>query len=482
MSHLENINILLIDTNTSFFNLAFPVYPLGMDYLQGSLYEEGFTNVRILDLAQAAGFDDGESEEGKEQKIREAIVKIVNTKNWDIIGVGIRNIDSTYRWNNRKDAFNYYLPSIQKYLHWIKSSNKEHSPIILGGSGLSLMPEEILDFLGEEFVGLVGPGERAFPEMVKSLVEGTAIKRLFSDTQPTKIGTLQNIDLLKAYWAYSPRASVGIRTKNGCGQNCHYCPYPQISHYSPMTKPISDILKEIHLIRHLGGGDSLDGFPSFMFADDIFNFPLEHAKHVLGSMIEEDEIPESWHAYISPKEIDEELIELVVESHGWTYSSQNSSSTERTVIFPFDLDSGSDQMLKKMGKNFALDDVYRSIEAFERVRQRLKSARLEKSYHFLLGYLGEDEGSIQETCEFIRDTTPDKISIQVGVRIYPHTPLAQETKGILWQETQDLLEPTFIPVDRDKIIQWFVHYLPRQYILLNESGDMATFGKETNKN
>jgi len=56
MSNFEKTNILLIDTNTSFYNLAFPVYPLGMDYLQGSLLEKGF-EVQILDLALAAGFE-----------------------------------------------------------------------------------------------------------------------------------------------------------------------------------------------------------------------------------------------------------------------------------------------------------------------------------------------------------------------------------------------------------------------------------------
>jgi radical SAM superfamily enzyme YgiQ (UPF0313 family) len=470
MSHSEKTSILLIDTNTSFYNLAFPVYPLGMDYLQGSLLEKGF-EVQILDLALAAGFEIENQEEQREQKIRQALAKTMEGKKWDIIGVGIRNIDSTYQLKSSHDGFNYYLPTIQKYLHWINSFNRDQSPIIIGGSGFSLMPEEILDFLGEDYKGVVGPGERAFPEMVQGLIEGTVLKRLFSDPQPTKIGTLQNIDLLKAYSVYSPRASIGIRTKNGCGKQCHYCPYPQISGYSPVAKPLPDILKEIHLLRHL------DGFPAFMFADDLFNFPLEHAKQVLRAMIEEDEIPESWNAYITPKEIDEEFVELVIESHGWNYPSKNSPSMERTVIFPLDLDSGSDQMLKKMGKDFTLDDVYRSLRAFERVRQSLKSVRMEKSYHFLLGYLGEDEESIRETCNFIGDTNPDKISVQVGIRIYPYTPLAQETRGILWQETQDLLKPTFIPVDRDKIIQWFVHYLPSQYILLNESGNMATFGK-----
>ncbi len=45
-------NILLIDTNTTPFNEAFPVYPTGLDYLQGALKEKGMDEVHILDLTR----------------------------------------------------------------------------------------------------------------------------------------------------------------------------------------------------------------------------------------------------------------------------------------------------------------------------------------------------------------------------------------------------------------------------------------------
>ncbi len=467
----------MIDTNTSFINLAYPVYPLGLDYLQGSLFEEGFENVEILDLAQTIGFDIGEERERREKRILETLKQTISQKRWDIIGVGIRNIDSTYQWKGPEDEFNYYLPEIKRYIECIMTSHKEQFPIILGGSGFSLMSEEILNLFGEGMVGVEGPGETSLIEMIKGFLEGRSDERFSSGDKSSKIGRLQNIGLIRAYFAHSPRTSIGIRTKNGCGSRCHYCPYPQISHYSSVTKPIDDILREIHLIRHLYGEGAFCGFPSFMFTDDIFNFPLNHAKQVLRAMIEEGEIPESWQAYITPRDIDEEFIELVIESHGWSYPSIK-NSLDRTVIFPFDLDSGSSQMLKRMGKDFTLDDVHRSIKIFEEVRKRFKSPRIEKSYHFLFGYLGENEESIRDSCMFIKDTDPDKISIQVGVRIYPQTPLAEETKGIFWHEKNDLLKPTFIPVDRNTIIRWFINYLPDNYILLNDSGDMATFGKE----
>ena len=55
MRLINNPNILLIDTNTTPFNEAYPVYPIGLDYLQGALKQSGFNNTRILDLRQAGG-------------------------------------------------------------------------------------------------------------------------------------------------------------------------------------------------------------------------------------------------------------------------------------------------------------------------------------------------------------------------------------------------------------------------------------------
>lgn len=48
-------DVLLIDTNTTPFNEAFPVYPIGLDYLQGALADSGRGTAKILDLTRAGG-------------------------------------------------------------------------------------------------------------------------------------------------------------------------------------------------------------------------------------------------------------------------------------------------------------------------------------------------------------------------------------------------------------------------------------------
>jgi len=215
-----------------------------------------------------------------------------------------------------------------------------------------------------------------------------------------------------------------------------------------------------------------------MFADDIFNASLEHANQILKAILNTQEIPESWHTYLNPKDIDQELLELIVEANGWSYYSDTG---QRTIVFSFDIDSGCDRILSNIGKGFTTDDIKRSLAAFDNVRRGCEhraEVTFNTVFHLLLGYLGEDEESIRESCQFLNETLPDRISLQVGVRVYPHTPLAQQTRGVLWHEPKDLLEPTFVPFNKAEIKTWLSRYLSPQYRLISEAGNMIQLVKQ----
>jgi radical SAM superfamily enzyme YgiQ (UPF0313 family) len=461
--------ILLIDTNTTPFNEAYPVYPIGLDYLQGALKESGFPNTHLLDLRQAGG--DVSNLDQRQARSLDIIARKVKETNWDIIGISIRNIDSTYPPDPSQLHQHYYLPQIKSYVDCVREASSNKTPIILGGSGFSIMPEEILGYLGDNCYGVAGAAELILPQLIADLLDNKPRERVHR-AAATRIGRLQNLVLLEKY-KHLPRSmsTVGLRTQNGCGEHCSYCPYPSISGSRIIMKDVSDVLDEIHILRETG-------FSSFMFADDIFNASIGHAKQILAAMLNTREIPESWHAYLNPKKIDEELLELVVATNGWSYYSEQ----QRTVIFPFDLDSGCDRILTSIGKNFTTEDIRRTFAAFERVKGRHeKQAQvysLSSVFHLLLGCPGEDEESIRESCQFINETLPDRLSLQIGVRVYPHTPLAQETRGVLWHESQDLLEPTFVPFSKAEIKTWLLRYLSPRYHIVSEAGNMIQLMKQ----
>jgi len=461
-------NILLIDTNTTHFNEVTPIYPIGLDYLQGALRQVGFTNTQILDLREAGGNLVNFNQ--RETKSLTAIAQKVGETRWDIIGIGIRNIDSTCSPEATRPELDYYLPQIRTYVDCVRAANGNQAHIILGGSGFSMMPEEILDYLEGDYYGVVGPGEVALPRLIADLLDDKPRHRIYGGASEIKIGKLQNLDLLEKYEHLSQNISaVGVRTKNGCGQHCGYCPYPSISGSEVITKDIDDVIDEVRILRKTG-------FSSFMFADDVFNVPLEHAKEILRAMLSTQEIPKNWHAYVDPKEIDEELLELIVETNGWSCYPNIEQSQGRAVIFPFSIESGCDRILRNIGKGFTTEDIKRSVMAFDSVkrsyRQRAGISAFSTVFYLLLGYLGEDEESVKESCEFVNEILPDWLSIQVGVRIYLHTPLAQKTRGILWHEPKDLLTPTFVPFDKAEIKGWLAKYLNPTYGIIEEMGNV----------
>ena len=100
-----------------------PVPPLGLEYLYGTLTDTRHKPV-LLDLCFAANPS-------------ETLKNTISEVQPDIIGVTIRQIDSALYYTNV-----FFLDEIKTYIDVCKSFN---IPIVLGGSGFSVMPREILE-------------------------------------------------------------------------------------------------------------------------------------------------------------------------------------------------------------------------------------------------------------------------------------------------------------------------------------------------
>jgi radical SAM superfamily enzyme YgiQ (UPF0313 family) len=453
-------NILLIDTNISPMNEARPIYPISLDYLQGVLKKAGFRGSEILDLRSAGGNLDNHYQ--RHERSLGLITRKLRERAWDVIGIGIRNVDSTLPCVPEHVEQDYYLPQIKSYIDCIRSGGNLQPRIVLGGSGFSLMPDEILEYMGGDCYGVAGPGEAAFPQLITDLLDNKVTRRVYQ-AATTGFPRLQNLDLLRKYRYYLPQniSTVGVRTTNGCGQHCSYCSYPLISGAKITTRNVSDVLDEIRTLMEIG-------FDSFMFADDVFNASLEHAKQILKGMLNMGVLPKSWYAYLNIKNTDEELLELILGTNGYSYYPGGN----RQVNLPFDIDSGCDRILAGIDKSFTTEDIRRTMVVFEKVRKHHERHQqiscIKSELHLLLGHPGEDEDSIQETCQFVNEIRPDSLSFQIGVRVYPQTALARETKNKLWSEPKDLLEPVFVPHCRTQIESWLFEFLEPKYHVRRE--------------
>ena len=89
------------------------------------------------------------------------ISKAIDDFNPHLIGISIRNIDSTTYPAN----LFFYLPA-KRIIQYIKEIAEPEIPIILGGAGFSIFSEEILRDLNHD-IGVVGDGEYIFAEILK---------------------------------------------------------------------------------------------------------------------------------------------------------------------------------------------------------------------------------------------------------------------------------------------------------------------------
>jgi hypothetical protein len=101
----------------------------------------------------------------------------------------------------------------------------------------------------------------------------------------------------------------------------------------------------------------------------------------------------------------------------------------------------NDAMLSRMQKGFTMRHLRESVE--NRKHLFTVPSPMEFLWVFLLGGPGETKETMEETFRFIRDEIPSKdmIFVQVGLRVYPGTPLQREAieEGVIDAEN-DLLK------------------------------------------
>ncbi|MFH1033405.1 MAG: hypothetical protein V1806_02770 [Pseudomonadota bacterium] len=474
-------NILLIDTNTTPFNEAFPVYPIGLDYLQGAIAQAGRGDCQILDLTRLGGALPPANLARRGALSRQLISNALSARPWDVVALSLRNIDSTYPILEGQEGLHYYLPELLSYLDTVAANLAPQVPVILGGTGFSIMPQAFLAGRPATWHGVLGPGETAVVALLRDLAAGKTPPRLLRG-EAAGLGSLGNAGLLGSYLDLPVGESTfGLRSKVGCGQACGYCPYPLINGPRQELKAPEAVAAEVGLLAGIHAGHAGRPPLRFMFADDIFNRPLAHAKEVLKAMLAAGHVPASWHAYLDPGNLDEEFLELALASRGWRNSPPDGQGPG-FMFFPFDIESGSDRMLKTLRKPYDSAALLAGVELYRQVTQRAVArgelAGAAFGFHLLLGYPGEDEESVRQTCRLINQARPSQIALQLGVRVYPGTPLAKAVQGQLWQREEDLHRPVFVAADQERIMGWMRQYLHDDYDRLARRGNMLLIGRD----
>jgi radical SAM superfamily enzyme YgiQ (UPF0313 family) len=400
--------ILLLSANQT--TTPYPVPPLGLALLYQRLRTD--YQVKILDGFSLTG-----------EELRRHLQEFQP----DYLGLSIRNIDDMV-----KGSTHSFIPGIlEKYLPPIKEAST--AVLILGGSGFTIFPEELMAAFGADY-GIIGEAEETFPQLLQALIErgdpaqiegvilpGATAKPKSKAFLPLNEPFSSELDTLLDYSPYSERGAYPIQTKRGCGHRCIYCSYPILEGRTFRKRKVSHVVDEIE--KTLGRIQN----PAlvFEFVDSTFNDPPGHAEAICEEIIRRDLRVTLRTMGMNPVNINGELLSLM----------------KRAGFAQIDAtpDSASPVILKNYGKNFTLAHL-------QKAARLIREHEMPTMWFFIFGGPGETEETLMESFAFIDAYIhqDDMVHITEGLRIYPKTPLAELAirEGIIQKETA-LLIPRF---------------------------------------
>ena len=368
-----------------------PVAPIALDYLAEALHATGHA-VQLLDLCWE---EDPES----------AIGRFFRNSSFGLVGMTLRNTDDCAFTSGQS-----FLPGFVELVKMVRENSD--APIVLGGVGFSVMPEQVLD-LSVADLGVWGEGEFVLPDLAgrlennephqdlpglvwrengkwrrnppcwRSLIDLPAMSRTVVDN--------------RRYFRHGGQA--GFETKRGCSGRCIYCADPVAKGNCVRLRPPSAVADEIERLIE-------QGIDVLHTCDGEFNIPEKHALDVcreiagrgLGGTLR-------WYAYCAPAPFSPELAGAMRDAG--------------CVGIDFGADNGSATMLRRLGRAFRPDDI---LNAARRAKEQGITVMLD----LLLGAPGESRESIEETVAIVRQADPARAGVSLGVRVYPGTELAAQ--------------------------------------------------------
>jgi len=393
------MKVLLISANT--LRIPYPVYPLGLDYVAGSL--DSRYQTKIVDL------NDFANPESLEAMIREFSP--------DFAGVSIRNIDNT-------DVINCkgFLTEYQNLIHLIRANSKAR--IILGGSGFTIFPVEFMQALDADY-GIAGEGER-LPLLLEALEKNADVKQI------SGVLTKEKTDIVyepwdgaikrhfdpanqhtKFYLSYG--GMLNLQTKRGCPFHCSYCTYPHIEGAQMRFFPPREVAKNARELQDAGA--------KYIFiTDSAFNASYDHSSQVAEAFIEAGvSIP--WGGFFAPTIPPADYFKRMTDA-GLTHVE-------------FGTESLSDTVLANLRKPFSSGNVLAA-------HKKALDAGLHIAHYLLLGGPGESKQTLQETLTGLDRLERTAFFFFCGIRIYPHTALYDValSEGQITSR-QNILPPVF---------------------------------------
>ena len=405
------MKVLLVSANR--IRAPYAVYPLGLDYVVRAI--EHRHQVQMIDLNTTQP---------------SSLVAALTDTPPDIVGISIRNIDNTDTLDPRGFTGQYceLAALVRKHVE---------APIVLGGSGFTIFPTELMALLEADY-GIIGEGER-LADLLAALEKGknpvdipgvilpggaAAVPRPISDRLNRRV----NVDPGVTGYYVRRGGMLNLQTKRGCPFRCIYCTYPHIEGHAMRRIAPAEVAATALALQAVGAG--------YLFiTDSAFNADGDHSLAV-AEAFQAAGLKIPWGAFFAPIRPPAGYYERMAEA-GLTHIEFGTESMSNTV-------------LKRYHKPFRVDDVRQAHSA-------ALAAGVHVAHYMLLGGPGETDATLAETLSNIDKLNRTVVFFFCGMRIYPHTALYRlAIEENMISPDQNLLEPVFYrsqAIDEKTIMQ-----------------------------
>jgi radical SAM superfamily enzyme YgiQ (UPF0313 family) len=393
------MKVLLVSANK--LKTPYPVYPLGLDYVANAISKDH--QVRLADI-NAMENDD-------------PLIQVIQEFLPDVVGLSLRNIDNC-DIIDPKD----YVAEYRELARTVRRHSD--SLLVLGGSGFTLFPREIMEALKADY-GIVGEGERLslLLSAIAAHKETSGISGVIRRGENGVVPSPWDGNLTRELYKESPYipfylkngGMLNLQTKRGCNFKCIYCTYPHIEGKKLRLIPAEEVAETALWIEKTGAR-------YFFVTDSVFNGDYDHSIEVARAFIRAG-ISIPWGAFFAPTRPPKDYYRIMADA-GLTHVE-------------FGTESLADDVLESYRKPFRVDHVLSAHAAAKR-------AGLHVAHYFLLGGPGENVDSVGRTFLNADQLEGAVLFFFCGMRIYPNTALydmAVALKQI--SPSRNLLEPVF---------------------------------------
>ena len=188
-----------------------------------------------------------------------------------------------------------------------------------------------------------------------------------------------------------------IKVSRGCPFHCFFCLATPVSGAKVRKRSPENIVAEIRECVEKYG------ITNFVFWSDIFNIDKEWTLDLCQKIIDSG-LKITWSVNTRADTADEEMAQKMYESG--------------CRLVSIGVESGSQEMLDKIGKKITLDDVRLTVKIF-------KKAGIKIYNYFVIGLPWEDEDTVEDTIDFAIELDSDFISFYTatplpGTRFYDY--------------------------------------------------------------